>query len=269
MQLVRLRRRSMADAVLLASLLLAWSPYAFALNPALDISQYAHTSWKIDDGFSSGRVTSFAQTSDGYLWLGTEFGLLRFDGVRFTPWRPPQGGSLPAAFIGSLLAGRDRTLWIGTIGGLASWKDGTFTQYAQLAGMSIDSLLEDRQATIWAVGNRTNHSRLCSIRSGSAECHGDDGALGPFVSSLLEDSKGIIWATNLNGVWRWRPGEPQFYSLVGPSVGSFQRLADVGDGLLVVTRKGVSRFVDGRAVNVRFPAAQSPIEPRTLFRDRD
>ena len=269
MGLVHRRPQRVAAAVLLAGFLLARSPYALALNPAVDISQYAHTSWRIDDGFSSGRVTSFAQTSDGYLWLGTEFGLLRFDGVRFTPWRPPQGGSLPAAFIGSLLAGRDGTLWIGTLGGLASWKDGTFRQYAQLAGMSVDSLLEDRQATIWAVGNRTNRSRLCSIRSGSAECHGDDGALGPSVSSLLEDSKGNIWATNLNGVWRWRPGEPQFYSLVGPSGGSFQRLADVGDGLLVVTRKGVSRFVDGKAVNVRFPAAQSPIEPRTLFRDRD
>jgi hypothetical protein len=66
-------------------ILLACSPCAFALNPSLDISQYAHTSWKIRDGFTRGIITSMAQTPDGYLWLGTEFGLLRFDGVRNVP----------------------------------------------------------------------------------------------------------------------------------------------------------------------------------------
>src|SRR5262245_51066271 len=161
MSLLHRRPQKLATAALLAGSLLAWCPYALALNPALDISQYAHTSWKIDDGFSRGRVTAFAQTADGYLWLGTEFGLLRFDGVRFIVWRPPQGMSLPAMFISSLLAAHDGTLWIGTSEGLASWKDGTLTRYAELAGMSVDSLLEDRQATIWATANQTSRSRIC------------------------------------------------------------------------------------------------------------
>ena len=47
---------------------LAWCSCAFALNPDLDISQYAHTSWKIRDGFAKGTITSIAQTPDGYLW---------------------------------------------------------------------------------------------------------------------------------------------------------------------------------------------------------
>ena len=63
-------------------LLLAVSPSAFALNPALDVSQYAHTPWRISDGFAKGYIYAIAQTPDGYLWLGTEFGVLRFDGVR-------------------------------------------------------------------------------------------------------------------------------------------------------------------------------------------
>ena len=63
-------------------MLLAWCPCAFALDPALDISQYAHTSWKIRDGFTKGTINSIAQTPDGYLWLGTQFGLLRFDGSK-------------------------------------------------------------------------------------------------------------------------------------------------------------------------------------------
>src|SRR2546428_5466774 len=79
------RRDVVALGVLLACMLLAWGPCAFALNPALDVSQYAHTAWKIRDGFSKGIISSIAQTPDGYLWLGTEFGLLRFDGVRTAP----------------------------------------------------------------------------------------------------------------------------------------------------------------------------------------
>ena len=73
---------------------LMWCSSAFALNPDLDISQYAHTSWKIRDRFAKGTITSIAQTPDGYLWLGTEFGLLRFDGVRAVPWQPPPGQQL-------------------------------------------------------------------------------------------------------------------------------------------------------------------------------
>src|SRR5215469_2577525 len=60
---------------------------ALALNPSLDVSQYAHTAWKFRDGFTKGTIVSIAQTPDGYLWLGTEFGLLRFDGVRSVPWQ--------------------------------------------------------------------------------------------------------------------------------------------------------------------------------------
>src|SRR5712664_194179 len=101
-----------------ALVLLACCTCAFALNPALDVSQYAHTAWKIRDGFAKGTITSIAQTPDGYLWLGTEFGLLRFDGVRSVPWQPPSDQLLPSNDISSLLAARDGTLWIGTGRGL-------------------------------------------------------------------------------------------------------------------------------------------------------
>src|SRR5258705_5203907 len=82
--------------ILLALLLLAFSTTAFALNPELDVNQYAHTAWKIRDGFTKGTISSITQTPDGYLWLGTEFGLLRFDGVRALPWQPPPNQSLPS-----------------------------------------------------------------------------------------------------------------------------------------------------------------------------
>ena len=91
-------------------ILLTCCPCAFALNPSLDISQYAHTAWTIRDGFFKGSITSIAQTPDGYLWLGTQLGLLRFDGVRAVPWQPPGGEQLPSNFISDLLVVHEGTL---------------------------------------------------------------------------------------------------------------------------------------------------------------
>src|SRR5215469_10973660 len=80
----------------LAGMLLARRPCVFALDPSLDVSQYAHTAWRIREGFTKGMIGSIAQTPDGYLWLGTDLGLLRFDGVRTVPWQPPAGEQLPS-----------------------------------------------------------------------------------------------------------------------------------------------------------------------------
>src|SRR5215467_9586823 len=96
-----------------ALVLLACCTCAYALNPNLNVSQYAHKVWTIRDGFLKGRISAIAQTPDGYLWLGTEFGLLRFDGIRATPWEPPTGQHPESAQIRGLLTARDGTLWIG------------------------------------------------------------------------------------------------------------------------------------------------------------
>ena len=148
--------------------LVACCNIASALNPSLDINQYAHTAWTVRDGFFKGRIRAIAQTPDGYLWLGTDFGLLRFDGVRSVPWEPPAGESLPNTSIRSLLVARDGRLWIGTGAGLASWKDGKLIHYLELEGLAVTSLLEDREGTVWAGEWAAPTGRLCAIQSGSA-----------------------------------------------------------------------------------------------------
>src|SRR6266436_9244856 len=208
-------RTFFAPGIVMAFILLGWCPPALALNPSLDVSQYAHTSWKIRDGFSKGQITSIAQTPDGYLWLGTEFGLLRSDGVKNVSWQPPQDQPLPSSNIRSLLVARDGTFWIGTSKGLASWKDGKLTQYAELAGQYIYALLEDREGALWASGFADPTGRLCAIRNANVECFGDDGSLGRGAFNLYEDSNGNLWAGVKDGLWRWRPGPPKFYSLPG------------------------------------------------------
>src|SRR5262249_25838274 len=129
-----LRRGRYAAAM---GLVLASCPCVFALNPALDVTQYAHMAWRARDGFLKARIESIAQTQDGYLWLGSDLGLARFDGVKSVAWQPPPGQHLPSSAIASLLATRDGTLWIGTSQGLASWKNGKLTQYAELDGLIV------------------------------------------------------------------------------------------------------------------------------------
>src|SRR5271165_1629522 len=128
-------------AAITLGVLLAWCACACALDPTLDVSQYAHTAWKMRDGFTKGTIVAIAQTVDGYLWLGTEFGLLRFDGVRAVPWQPPAGQQLPSNYIRGLLVARDGTLWISTDKGLASWKAGKLTNYPELAGQVMSGVL--------------------------------------------------------------------------------------------------------------------------------
>jgi ligand-binding sensor domain-containing protein len=254
----------------LPCILLAGRPCAFALNPALDLSQYAHTAWKIREGFTKGTINSIAQTPDGYLWLGTEFGLLRFDGVRNAPWQPPAGQHLSSSNISSLLAARDGTLWIGTWKGLASWKDGKLTQYPELAGQYIFALLENREGMVWAGGVAFRPpGRLCAIQNGGVQCHGEDGSLGYGGMGLYEDSKGNLWAGVKDGLWRWKPGPPKFYSLPGEPDG-IQGLAEDADGtLLIGMRGGIRRFVDGKTEAYPLPGTvqQSPVY--WLLRDRD
>src|SRR5215510_3610144 len=183
---------------------------AFALDPKLDISQYSHTAWRVREGFAKGQITAIAQTSDGYLWLGTELGLLRFDGVRAVPWQPPSGEQLPSNVIKDLLVARDGTLWINALKGLASWKDGKLTQYPEVRGSGsvvIEHLLEDRERTIWFGVYEPSRSRLCAVRDGKVECYGA-GTLGNLVDPLYEDHKGNLWVTTQNGLCRWAPGPP-------------------------------------------------------------
>jgi PAS domain S-box-containing protein len=258
----------LAGAVL-AGMLIART-CAFGLNPALDVSQYAHTAWKIRDGFAKGSLIAIAQTPDGYLWLGTAFGLYRFDGVRNLLWQPPPDQQLPSNTITKLVVARDGTLWIGTWSGLASWKDGRLTQYAELAGSAIFALVEDRVGSIW-VGAKGPDGKLCEIRNGSVRCGPEMGGVDRGVFGLHTDSKGNLWVGLETGVWRWRPGPPEFYAVPGLPNGRMQGMADSEDGTVLIAATGaVMRLADGRAKAVyQFPTARRGFRVLKMLRDRD
>jgi signal transduction histidine kinase/ligand-binding sensor domain-containing protein len=261
-------RFSLAPGIVLACLLAC--PCAEALDPALDVSQYAHTVWKIRDGFTKGVIGSIAQTPDGYLWLGTEFGLYRFDGVRAVPWQPPAGQQLPSTYIRSLLASRDGTLWIGTLKGLAGWRGGKLIQYSTPADQSIDTLLEDDEGTIWVGTLGIPTGRLCAIRGGGIQCYGEDGSFGKWIEHLFEDSQKTVWVASATGLWSWKPGPPKRYSMPSPIQSTGQTLVEGSQGaLLVSTAAGMRRFVNEKADVYPLPNDGRKLKTNKLFLDRN
>jgi len=259
----------MRRVVILLGVLAAGCGCGFALNPSLDITQYAHKAWTVQDGFFKGNIYAIAQTPDGYLWLGTEFGLFRFDGVSGVPWQSPTGQHLPDQNINALLGARDGTLWIGTFNGLATMSGGKLTRRPELDGRFVESLLEDHEGTVWVGALFSPAARpnglLCAMRTGSAQCYGKDGTFGIAVPGLLEDSSGNLWAKAASGLWRWKPGPPQRYATPPLEVSALNKTDD-GRLVIAVRGGGLLQFTGDKVEP--FPV-RSAMHPKALLGDRD
>src|SRR5437868_12623019 len=100
---------------------------ARAATNSPSIPQYIAHSWDNDDGLPQNSVQAIVQTRDGYLWIGTQMGLARFDGVHFTIFDTNNVPELKGKSISTLVESRDGSLWIGTYdGALTRLKDGKF-----------------------------------------------------------------------------------------------------------------------------------------------
>ena len=224
-----------------------------------------------------GAIFAMAQTPDGYLWLGSEFGLYRFDGVKPVIWQPPRGQQLPNKPY-ALLVTRDGTLWIGTFEGLVSWSGGKLTYYPEIGKAFVTSLLEDHEGAVWVgtYGSRDLPARLCAIRTGSVQCKGKDDSFGSFVWSLGEDSSGTLWAGADTGVWRLRPDTAQRYPTPGLRVGDLLK-SDDGRMLIGISGAGLKRAAADklepypiyRGMNRNALLPDREVDSNKLLRDRD
>jgi signal transduction histidine kinase len=184
-----------------------------ALDPGRQINQYGHTAWRMQDGVFGGMPTAITQTTDGYLWIGTKTGLVRFDGMRFVPWTPP-AGPLPSDSIISLQAAADNSLWIGTAAGLAHWKDGLLTTYLDAPGL-IDAIIQDHRGAIWFTRSRVRDAKgpLCQALDTTAQCYGRaDGIPFNYAGPLAEDGQRNLWIGSAIALTRWTPGSSSTYA---------------------------------------------------------
>src|SRR5438874_4975328 len=180
----------------LGTLLMAvtFSASIHALDPQKLISQFTHTSWSAKDGIP-GPVRAIAQTPDGYLWLGTEAGLYRFDGIRFVLWESRFGERLAGSSIWSLLSAHDGSLWIGFgSGGMSHLRDGRLQNYSpneSVPSGGVLSIVEDANGHIWA-GGQYGFSKFTDgkWRRIGAEL----GYPAPGAQALFVDTYGTLWA---------------------------------------------------------------------------
>ena len=126
--------RPIAPALLVLWLLLAAG--APALDPAQDLRQYGLDGWTSLDGLPQNSIQAIVQTSDGYLWFGTQEGLVRFDGVAFTVYSTANTGAFRHNDVQALAQTDDGSLWIATYnGGLVRMRDGRFTSVSDVLGL--------------------------------------------------------------------------------------------------------------------------------------
>jgi signal transduction histidine kinase/ligand-binding sensor domain-containing protein len=175
------------------------------VSRALD--DFTIRTWNENDGLSVSRITAITQDHDGYLWLGTDAGLVKFDGVRFVPVTDPGGVKLPVAPIPALLSASDRSLWIGTVGpyGLARLRNGRVTQYGVDRGLRpgyVITLLEDRDHVLWA----GNASGLFTFDGDRWHQVTDPALAGSGVLALHQSRDGSVWVATRSSVFRRQAG---------------------------------------------------------------
>jgi signal transduction histidine kinase/ligand-binding sensor domain-containing protein/DNA-binding NarL/FixJ family response regulator len=176
--------------------------------PAKPLTAFRQDIWKTEQGLPQNTVPAIVQGSKGYLWIGTELGLVRFDGVRFTVFDKRNTPQLRSNVVDALLEDRAGTLWIGTVGGgLTSLSRGEFHTFTVKDGLSSDSihtLLEDQAGDLW-IGTdgggldclHNGHFAVYTTKSGLADNE---------VFALAEGLDGSLWIGTHDGLSRFLDG---------------------------------------------------------------
>jgi ligand-binding sensor domain-containing protein/signal transduction histidine kinase len=238
-------------------LLAAW--LAFLLNTACvlqcgaqGLDGYTRRVWQATDGLPEQTVQAFAQTPDGFLWVGTTGGLLRFDGAHFTLFDRQNTPSLHENNIFCLMVSRDGALWIGTEGGgLARYANGKFRSWTARDstardGISNDfvrALAQDANGVIWA-GTDNGLLRLVGERFVRSDAVPGIPALA--VHGIFPDRDGSLWVGGSRLI-RFQAGQAREYTLRGEaSQNRVKSILRTRDGTLWVgTVSGLNRMLPG------------------------
>lgn len=219
------------------------SPSLFALDPSRRVTQYGHEAWQQEQGLPQNSIWAIAQTPDGYLWFGTEEGLVRFDGVSFRVFDKKNTPELKHHSINSLLVDRQGTLWIGTNGavdaGLCRWAQGRFESYGSklgLPGASVRCLWGDRDGSLW-VGTGVG---LVHVANGASRFYGvSDGLSSERIMALRQDGNATLFIGTTKGLHMFSEG--RIHRVAPRELGDQSILAmcgTPGGGLIVGTQRG-------------------------------
>ena len=265
---------------LVAGLLLAASPAA-AQAPDSLLAGRALQTWGFKEGLPQATVRAITQTRDGYLWLGTQTELVRFDGVRFSVidgrggplallgdregglWYSPFGrgvtrmadgrattwtsrDGLPGDRIYQIFQDRDGAVWLATSGGLAHWRNGRFETVGALAGRSVATIAQGQDGGLW-IG--TSEAGVFRLAEGTlSRLTSRDGLPDDQITALLVDRGGDLWVGTPRGIGRRRGGLWETLTtrdgLPGDAV--TELLEDADANVWVGTRSGLAVWRQGR-----------------------
>jgi len=204
---------------------------AFALDPKLALNQYLMDAWTTENGLPQNSVQAILQTREGYLWLGTQEGLVRFDGVRFTVFNKANTPELKDENIRALCEDEGGNLWIGTDNGhLLRSKNGELTSVHLFQGR-VATIIKDQVGSLWiGAGNaglaRFQHGQLTTWST-------QQGLLHNSVNSIYEDKAGRLWIGTDAGLSELRAGKFTHYTTQqGLAPGRVFALAEDQDGTL-------------------------------------
>jgi PAS domain S-box-containing protein len=242
-------------------------PCAFALNPDEKPANYIAAHWDTEDGLPHNSIKQLFQTRDGYLWIGTQQGLARFDGLAFTIFNRHNTPAFSSNSITSLAETSDGSLWIGTSSELIRYLDGKFTSYGKADGLkstTINSVCVAPDGSLW-IGGREGVVRWVG---GKFVNDIDTSAYDTFgMRNITVDRQNTIWVAFGSGALRYRNGTfTSFGSAAGLPARQLQMISEDVDGnTLAVTQDGLLRLEDGRFVPFEQNAGlSSPRISRTL-----
>ena len=175
-------------------------------HPHNAIQGYGHQAWQAPEGLPQDSVQTILQTRDGFLWVGTERGLARFDGLHFDVFDSKSAGGIKINYVEVLYESRDATLWIGTRdSGLIGMKNGKFTVYPTanvFGGQDITCIQQDRDGSLWigfksgGLGHLTD-GKLTVLTT-------KQGLSSNAIAALLLAADGTLWvATDDGGLDHW------------------------------------------------------------------
>ncbi|GLQ91062.1 sensor histidine kinase [Dyella acidisoli] len=218
------------------------------------LDRYQHQAWTGKNGAPTG-VSSLAQTSDGYLWIGTDHGLYRFDGVHFKRFEGVQGALPPESSVYDLYASKDGGLWIsyesGEIGFL---KDGHVAHYGAKAGLPkhgiIEGFAEDNRGAIWLYGLGYLYTRVGERWESMG---GDLGLKGRYATFLYIARDGAFWVGTGTGLFYRAANAKQFVPL--EQEGYVSDIVPASDGSIWVAhlRGAIERWTTHAVMPVRAP----------------
>jgi ligand-binding sensor domain-containing protein/signal transduction histidine kinase len=253
-----------APAVLILCLALIPS-VSQALDPSKAVTQYVHRSWGTEDGLPQISAMALAQTPDGYLWIATQNGLARFDGVRFSVFDQSNTPQLGDNTITALRADRTGTLWIGTAAGVTAWRGGRFRSFGPRDGLPpgpIFSLFEARDGGIW-LGSRG----VVFERKGGRFVRRNMPVPGDVLS--IAESDGAIWVAAYGGLIRIRGDAcDRFTTANGLPDDDVLSLNAVGEDLWIGTLRGLA-IRRGGVFHREVPRELKTEEVWAILLDRD